>query len=143
MASPWRFLARLVSSRREQKQTDDAIDVIPYVAAVAGQADTPPIEESAESVDQLTPENLPPVVRSEPFSAGPEPLTQSGGDRQSTAENNGIESAEDFAPAYTASVPRPHMPFQWLHRLLKQRRARAGGVLRRRLRSRLFRIPLK
>lgn len=49
MASPWKFLARLVSPRRQQTQGNDSIeDVSPGVLPIAGSPERPqPFDESA------------------------------------------------------------------------------------------------
>lgn len=98
MASPWKFIARLVSPRRQQTQDDGAIEVTPDVNTTAGQANTPR-EESVESVGQPTRASPTPAVQSEPVSAVPEPLTQPGGDNHGPADSNSDDSAEVSEPA--------------------------------------------
>jgi hypothetical protein len=76
MASPWKLLARLVSSRRQPKQ-DDVEDVKPDVLAIAGPAETT-VEESLHIADRPADEQPLPVDRSNAVSIEPE---QSEGSR--------------------------------------------------------------
>lgn len=94
MASPWKFLARLVSPRRLEKQDGSANkDTKPDVTAMAGPTETH-VEENVRLADQTTREKAQPFVQSQPISAQPEPLAVTGGDLQGTGESRSDERAE-------------------------------------------------
>ncbi|WEZ85573.1 hypothetical protein P6U16_26450 (plasmid) [Rhizobium sp. 32-5/1] len=94
MASPWKFLTRLISPRRQRKQDDAAIGVEP-VAALSEQTVTP----VGESVDQPTRQTPTPFVRTEPFTAEPKLLIQTGGDGRDTAQSDSERGAGTSDPA--------------------------------------------
>ncbi|URK89571.1 hypothetical protein LP421_32910 (plasmid) [Rhizobium sp. RCAM05350] len=74
MASPWKFLTRLVSPRRQQEQDDGSIDDVKSdELAIVGSTE-PPVKENLNLADQPTRENAQPIVQSEPVSEEPEPL---------------------------------------------------------------------
>lgn len=87
MASPWTFLARLVSPRRQQEQEHDHIeDVKPDVrgSAVSAEEST---EESLSSAGQQRGEQ-PPLDRTDVLSAAPGRYEQTGGDVDDAVEND-------------------------------------------------------
>jgi hypothetical protein len=76
MASPWKFLAGLVSPRREPKKDDSAIEAVkPDVLAIAGPTETT-VEESRHSADHRAGEQPEPVDRSDAAPIAPEPSDQ-------------------------------------------------------------------
>lgn len=80
MASPWKFLARLVSSRRQSKQDDSAIeDAKPDVLAIAGPTEAT-VEESLHIADHLTDEQPLPVDRSAAIPIEPEHSEETSSD---------------------------------------------------------------
>ena len=89
MASPWRFLTRLVLPRRQERQEDGSIDDVKAVKAIAKTTETtadkelnaadPPIDEKPVAHDQ-----------SEAVSADPD---------RSAATASGIDAATDMAAA--------------------------------------------
>jgi hypothetical protein len=98
MASPWKFLVRLVSPRPLRNQDDGSIDVKPDVAAMAGQIETP-VKEHGDLVEQLTREERPSSAQSEPVSAKPEPSVETGGYIQGNGKSNNGEGAETSNPS--------------------------------------------
>ncbi len=71
MASPWKFLSRLVPRRREPKQDDaEVAGGKPDVLALPGPAETA-AEESPSVSSARTAAELPPTDRSDPVSVGP------------------------------------------------------------------------
>jgi hypothetical protein len=90
MASPWKFLARLVSPRRQPKHDDSAIEAVkPDVLAIAGPTETT-VEESLHIADRPAGKPLP-VDRSAAIAIGPEPYDQSRNDAAGIVE---IDSAK-------------------------------------------------
>lgn len=83
MASPWKFLTRLVSPRRQRKQDGAAIGVEPDAAAIAEQTGTP----VGESVDQPMRENATRFVETD-GAVEPEPPLQTGGAGRDAAQSN-------------------------------------------------------
>jgi hypothetical protein len=80
MASPWKFLVRLVSPRRQQKQDEVAIeDVKPEVLAITGPSDAPVIE-SLPIANQPVGDLSQTVDRSDLGSAEPEQSDERRGD---------------------------------------------------------------
>lgn len=99
MASPWKFLARLVSPRRLEKQSGSAIkNVKPDVAAMAGPTETP-VKENVKLAKKPTREKAQPFVQSQPVASQPEPLAETGGELQGTGESLSDERAETSDPA--------------------------------------------
>lgn len=85
MASPWKFLARLVSPRRLEKQDGSAIEEgKPDVLAIAGPTEAV-VEESLHIVDQPASEPPRPVDRSDATSAEPEQSDDTRSDLQDVA----------------------------------------------------------
>lgn len=98
MASPWKFLARLVSPRLLEKQHDSVIkDVKPDVAAIAGPTETP-VKENVKLAEKPTREKAQPFVQSQPVASQPEPLAEIGGELQGTGESRSDERAETSDP---------------------------------------------
>jgi hypothetical protein len=90
MASPWKFLARLVSPRRRPEQDASAIgDLKPEVLAIGGQTGTP-VKEGLHIADQSAGEQPQPVDRSDGLPAEPE---QSGETSRGALDNVERESA--------------------------------------------------
>ncbi|WEZ85375.1 hypothetical protein P6U16_24925 (plasmid) [Rhizobium sp. 32-5/1] len=88
MASPWKFLARLVSLRRQPKQDDSAIEAVrPDVLAIAGPTETT-VEESGHIADHLVGEQPQPVDRSDAVPIAPEPSDQTRSDAAGIEEND-------------------------------------------------------
>jgi hypothetical protein len=95
MASPWKFLARLVSPRRQPKQDDSAIEAVkPDVLAIAGPTETT-VEENRHSVDHRADEQPQPGDRSDAAPIAPEPSDQTRSDVVGIVENDSdkLESA--------------------------------------------------
>ncbi|MCF1494518.1 hypothetical protein GOZ83_13220 [Agrobacterium vitis] len=87
MASPWKFLARLVSPQRQPKQDDSAIEAIKAdVLAVTGPTETT-VEESRDVADHLAREQLQPVDRSDAVAITPEPSDETRNDAAGVLEN--------------------------------------------------------
>jgi hypothetical protein len=73
MASPWKFLARLVSPRREPKPDDGAIETVkPSVLPIEGPTEAT-AEERGDIADHLEGEQPQPVDRSDAALIAPEP----------------------------------------------------------------------
>jgi len=88
MASPWKFLTGLVSSRRQPKPDDRAIeDVKPDVLAIAGPTETT-VEESLGIADQPAAEQPQPVEQSDAVAIEPEPSDDSRSDAAVIVEND-------------------------------------------------------
>ncbi|MGM4985963.1 MULTISPECIES: hypothetical protein [Rhizobium] len=88
MASPWKFLARLVSPRRQPNQDNSAIEgVKPNVLAIAGPTETT-VEESRHSADHLAREQLRPIDRSDAVAIAPEPSDETRNDSAGVLEND-------------------------------------------------------
>ena len=99
MASPWKFLVRLVSPRRLEKQDGGAIkDGKPDVLAMAEPPENP-VSENLKVADQPTRGKTQPLVQSEPVSAQPQPLAETGRDIQRERESHSAVGAETSAPA--------------------------------------------
>jgi len=95
MASPWKFLARLVSPRRLEKQDGSAIEEVkPDVSPMAGPAEAP-VKENLKRADQPTREKAQPLVQ----SGEPERLAKTGSDIQGLVENHSDEDAQTSDPA--------------------------------------------
>ncbi len=94
MASPWKFLTRLISPRRQRKQDGAAIGVEPDVAAIAEQTGTP----VGESVDQPMRENPTRFVETD-GPVEPEPPLQTGGAGRDAAQSNSDGAAGTSEPA--------------------------------------------
>lgn len=87
MASPWKFLARLVSPRRQQKKDDRSFkDVTPDVPAIVGPTDAPVIE-SLHIADQPVLEQSQPAERADADLPEPEQSDQSRGSVQDFANS--------------------------------------------------------
>ncbi|KQY26640.1 hypothetical protein [Rhizobium sp. Root482] len=93
MASPWKFLARLVSPRRQHKHDDGLIkDERQDASAIP----TAPVEGGLSTAEQSTREKVRSLARSKPVSAECESTAKSGTDRQGTEESDNAPSAETF-----------------------------------------------
>jgi hypothetical protein len=89
MASPWKFLARLVSPRRQQKEDSAIVDVKPDVLAIAGPAETA-VESGLHIADQPAAEQLQLLDRPDARPAG---VGQSGETRTDARLNREGELA--------------------------------------------------
>jgi hypothetical protein len=101
MASPWKFLSRLVSPKRGQKQDDVAIDEAkPDVLAIAGPTETP-TEESLNSADQPADTGPTQSNSSDPVSADTAPLDEAESEVHDTAESVSadVAAADGLAPS--------------------------------------------
>lgn len=88
MASPWKFLASLVSPRRQPKQDDSAIEAVkPDVLAIAGLTETT-VEASRHIADHLAVEQPQPVDRSDAVAIAPEPSDDTRNDTAGVLEND-------------------------------------------------------
>ncbi|MDW5318277.1 hypothetical protein [Rhizobium sp. PL01] len=88
-----------MSLRRQQGQNDGSIeDVKPDELAIARSTETP-VKKNFNLADQPTREHPQPIVQSEPVSAEPEPLAETGSDIQGTRESDSEEGAETSGPA--------------------------------------------
>ncbi|OBZ92219.1 hypothetical protein ADU59_28210 [Pararhizobium polonicum] len=98
MASPWQFLARLVSPRHLEKQDGSAIkDVKPDVAVMAGPTETP-VKENVKLAEKPTREEAQPFVQYQPVASRPEPSAGIGGELQDMRESRSDERAETSDP---------------------------------------------
>jgi hypothetical protein len=87
MASPWKFLSRLVPRRREQKKHDEVVaDDKPGVLALSGPAETP-AEESLTVSSARADAELPPPERSDPVSVETPTITSVVVEADDTASN--------------------------------------------------------
>lgn len=100
MASPWKFLARLVSPRRQQRPEAGPIeDVNPAELAIAGPAEKP-AEERLNPADHPGGEKPQPFDRSDALSAALRPSKETGSDVPRTVErDSAAEAVEASAPA--------------------------------------------
>jgi hypothetical protein len=99
MASPWKFLVRLVSPRPLEKQDGGAIkDGKPDVLAMAEPPEIP-VRENVKIADQPTRGKTQPLAQSEPVSAQPEPLAETGRDIQCEGGSDSAEGVENSDPA--------------------------------------------
>lgn len=99
MASPWKFLARLVSPRRQPKQDDSAIEAVkPDVLAIAGPTETT-VEESRHIVDHLAGEQSLSIDRSVAVPTEPEQSDEARGDAVGIVEDDSdtLEAASSTA----------------------------------------------
>ncbi|MGR9221379.1 hypothetical protein [Rhizobium leguminosarum] len=113
MASPWKFLARLISPGREQKRENGSTDeVTPDALANAGPTETPP-EESLNSAGRPASEELRRHDQSAAVSAEPVHSEQAENDGHDKVERNDakvVEAADlalfgggiDVTPAHDA-----------------------------------------
>ncbi|NKK87379.1 hypothetical protein GFL80_24725 [Rhizobium leguminosarum bv. viciae] len=112
MASPWKFLARLISPGREQKRENGSTDeVTPDALAIAGPTETPP-EESLNSGGRPASEELRRHDQSAAVSAEPVHSEQAENDGHDKVERNDakvVEAADlfggtgiDVTPAHDA-----------------------------------------
>jgi hypothetical protein len=106
MATPWKFLARLVSPRRQKKQDDRSIkDIKPNALAVWAPTETPLEKNFA---DRSADENVHPVIQADLDFAKPEPQAKPSsfirgmGERDSEGE---AESSDLPLPDTGASNP--------------------------------------
>lgn len=86
MASPWKFLARLVSSRRQPKQ-DDIEDVKPDVLAITGPTETT-VEESLHIADRAAEEHQQLIDRSDTVPIESEHSEENRGNFVGIVEND-------------------------------------------------------
>ncbi|NVP58368.1 hypothetical protein [Mycoplana rhizolycopersici] len=88
MASPWKFLARLVSPRRQQRQEDGPIeDVKADALGIAGSTEKA-AEERLNSLGLPGGEKPQPFDRSDALSAALGPLEETGSDVHGTVERD-------------------------------------------------------
>lgn len=95
MASPWKFLTRLVSPWRQRTHHDDAFKDETH-DALAGTSPAPPPGGQLTSVGQSTGEKAQSLARSTPDFAELESSATTGADRQATGEGDSAPSAETF-----------------------------------------------
>lgn len=101
MAFPWKFLARLVSPRRQPKQDGSAIESVkPDVLAIAGPTETT-VEESRHIAHHLAGEQPQPVDRSDAAPVAHEPSGQIRSDVAGIVEND----SDNLEPASGAVLP--------------------------------------
>ncbi|TCL65721.1 hypothetical protein [Rhizobium sp. BK251] len=101
MASPWKFLTRLVSPRRQPKQDDRSNEeVVPGALAIAGPTETA-VEENFHIADQPPGEQPQAVDRSDAVPAQPE---QSGETRDEALDSVESDRAR-IAPAADPVLP--------------------------------------
>jgi hypothetical protein len=86
MASPWKFLSRLVPRRREPKQDAEVADAKPNVLALPGQAETA-AEESPSVSSARAATELPPTDRSDPVSVEPPTIASAAGEADDMPAN--------------------------------------------------------
>ena len=97
MASPWKFLARLVSTRREQKRDNGLIgDMKPEVLAIAGPYEAPAEENSA---GRTAGDELPRHDQSNPVSTKPAPSEEAGSDVHDRVDSESAKVVEAADPA--------------------------------------------
>ncbi len=97
MASPWKFLTRLVSTRREQKRDNGQIDnVKPEVLAVAGANEAPTGESLA---DQPAGDERPRRDQSNPVSTKHVPSEEAGSKVDDTVDSESAKIVETGDPA--------------------------------------------
>ena len=97
MASPWKFLVRLVSSQRQQSQGDKPLEGEKLQDLLgAGPAETS-IDETINPTDQPI-ADTPPALPSTPAPEEPEPLEEPDAGMKGVAEGNGASD-----PALEAS----------------------------------------
>jgi hypothetical protein len=110
MASPWKFLSRLVPRRREQKKHDEVVaDEKPDVLALSGPAETPAGERSTVSSARADAE-LPPPERSDPVSVEPASIESAVVEADDTAANVVAGLVADLTPSDlrdTVVIPSP------------------------------------
>ena len=97
MASPWKFLSRLMPRRREPKQDAEVADVTPNVLALSGPAETV-AEESLATSSALGDAELSPSAVSDPDLAEPTPL------------ESAVSRADDGAGTVVADVVVGDLP---------------------------------
>lgn len=91
MASPWKFLASLVSPRRQPKQDDSTIEAVkPDILAISGPPEAT-VEESRHSADYLPGEQPQPADRSDAVPAKPEPSDQTRRDVVGIVEHDNVK----------------------------------------------------
>jgi len=104
MASPWKFLSRLVSPRREHKQEEDTVDdTKPDVLALASPTGAP-AEENLSSADQ--PAGVEPSDRdpAEPASAEPAPADEAESQTHDTAGGADVAAVAGSASGDTRTA---------------------------------------
>ncbi|RFB87540.1 hypothetical protein B5K11_26745 [Rhizobium leguminosarum bv. trifolii] len=106
MASPWKFLSRLISPGREQKRENASADAVtPEAFAVAGPTQTP-AEESVNSANRPASEELTRHGQAGPISVGvhSETETENGGRDKLDREDAKIVEAADPAMSGGAGI---------------------------------------
>ena len=111
MASPWKFLSRLVPRRREPKQDDaEVAGGKPDVLALPGPAETA-AEESPSVSSARAATELPPTDRSDPVSVEPPTIGGTVGEADDVPANVVADVVgSDLAPSDlpdTAVIPSP------------------------------------
>ena len=86
MASPWKFLSRLVPRRRESKQDAVVADAKPNVLALSGPVETA-AEESPSVSSARAAAELPPTDRSDPVSLEPPTIASAAGEADDMPAN--------------------------------------------------------
>lgn len=98
MASPWKFLTRLVSPRRQQRQENGSTDdVTPELLAIAKPTETA-ADDGLNATDPPIDEKLVPHDQSEPVSADPDHSEEISG-VHGKADIDGAGPAEATDPA--------------------------------------------
>ncbi|EJT01983.1 hypothetical protein [Rhizobium sp. CCGE 510] len=99
MASPWKFLARLISPRREQKRESGSTErVAPGALPIAGPTDAP-AEESVNSADRPASEELHRQNQSAAISAEPVRSETAESDRHDKVDGEDAKIVEPAASA--------------------------------------------
>ena len=111
MASPWKFLSRLVPRRRESKQDAVVADAKPNVLALSGPVETA-AEESPSVSSARAAAELPPTDRSDPVSLEPPTIASAAGEADDMPANVVADVvAGDLAPSDLpdiAAIPSPN-----------------------------------
>ncbi len=99
MASPWSFLTRLVSPRRQKTQDGGSIEEVkPDDLAIAGSTETP-VKENLNLDDQPTRERAHLFLQSEPVAEEPEPLAEAGSGIRVSGESKSTDGGRSSDPA--------------------------------------------
>ena len=100
MASPWKFLSRLVPRRRESKQDAVVADAKPNVLALSGPVETA-AEESPSVSSARAATELPPTDRSDPVSLEPPTIASAAGEADDMPANvvADVVADDDLTPS--------------------------------------------
>ncbi|WP_117191520.1 hypothetical protein [Rhizobium terrae] len=105
MASPWKFLARLVSPRRQQRQENGSTDdVTPELLAAVKPSETAG-EESENAADRLAGEELQAQDQADARLADPQHFEATSSVQSTTdIENTGFVEADDLAHSHATNA---------------------------------------